>query len=108
SETLRAAPALGRGRLAAARLHVPVVPRLDDEALLVEAEHRAARDRLLLPVGKHERRPPLDRGPIARLDRLPEAHVLGPRLWVDPRRVVDGRLRVSERRRAEDAVVAVQ
>src|SRR5262249_48947073 len=91
-----------------ARLEVPVVPRLDDEPLVVEAQHRATGDRLLLAARQDEDRPPFDGRPIAFLDGLAEADILCAHLGEDPRRVREGRLRPAERRRAEDAVVAVE
>ena len=110
------APGAGQARLAppgwvglpAAGLHVPVVARFDDQPLLVEAEHRAAREGELLALGRDERRPPLDRAAVALLDGLAEAHVLGPGLRILPARVGDRRLRLAEGRGAEEAVGGVE
>jgi hypothetical protein len=83
---------------------VPVVAGFDYEALVVEAEHGAARDRLLAPIRQDQGRPPLDGGALVLLDRLAEVDVLGPRFGKDAPRVLDRRLRLAERRGAEDAV----
>src|SRR5262249_18354954 len=104
----RASPPPGLVRLAPAGLEVPVVARLSHESLLVEAEHRAPRERLLLAVRENERRPPLDRGPVALLDGLAEPHVLGWGLRKHPRRVGERRLGLAKRRRAEDAIRRIQ
>src|ERR687892_2840196 len=60
------------GRLVAGRLEVPVLAKLLAAAIGGEAKEQAAGDRDLLALGAHGR-PPLDRNPLTRDDRLPEA-----------------------------------
>src|SRR5439155_360543 len=60
------------------------------------------------PLGRDECRPPLDGRAVALLDRLAEVDVARLRLGKDAPRVLERRLGLTERRRAEDAVLGVQ
>src|SRR5206468_11345995 len=99
------APAV-EGRRAAVCL-APVVRLLDRTALLVEAHDRRAGERDLLAVLGHDR-PPLDRGSVARDDRVAHPDVrLALLLRERPAGVLDRVARLAERVRTVRGVSGV-
>src|ERR671937_1543391 len=94
---------LGRRR-AAARLLMPVVARIHDQAVWPEPQHRAPGKRRLLAVLRDEERPVLHNRPVTVLDGLPEPDFARGGVGVGPARVLTGVLELAKGMRAVDAV----